>query len=303
MNLKFLSYNLECFVRFTILFKPIKMKNKIAMNLLLFGADINESLFEELEKIKAIGFTGVEIPIFDTRPETWYTWRKKLDDLGLDRIAVTINGPEHHAISADKNVRDLTLKRNKEALDCAMILGSDLMTGPFHSALGVFTGNAATPQEMQWAREHLWDLAEYADSLGITLALEYLNRFESYLVSCNHELLDLVKLVNHPACKLMIDTFHAHIEEKNIVEAIYKSQEYLIHVQLSENDRATLGSGQVNFEEIMKALYTINYEGYLSIEAFSQKLSVANIWRKMFESEHQLMQDSFTFLNELKSKI
>jgi D-psicose/D-tagatose/L-ribulose 3-epimerase len=70
----------------------------------------------------------------------------------------------------------------------------------------------------------------------------------------------------------------------------------LIHVQLSENDRSTLGKGHIDFKEIIKALQSINYEGMLSIEAFSPRLSAANIWRKMFDSEEQLMRESLAFI-------
>ncbi len=275
---------------------------KLGMNLLLWGTEINESLFPVLEQIKAIGFDGVEVPIFDVNPENWYSWRKKLDDLGLERIAVTINGADFNQISADAGMRKATLERNKRAVDCAMILGSDLLTGPFHSALGVFSGKASTKEELLWAKENLWDLAEYADSMGITLALEYLNRFESYLVSSSDELLALVEDINHPACKIMFDTFHANIEEKSIPDAIKKLGDKLVHVQLSENDRSTLGKGHINFEEIIKSLQSVNYNGMLSIEAFSPKLAAANIWRKMYDSEEQLMKESYTFLKKISSK-
>jgi D-psicose/D-tagatose/L-ribulose 3-epimerase len=271
---------------------------KLAMNLLLWGTEINESLFPVLDQIKEIGFDGVEVPIFDVNPENWYLWRKKLDDLKLERIAVTINGADFNQISADAEMRKATLERNKQAVDCAMILGSNLLTGPFHSALGVFTGKPPTKEELRWAKENLWDLAEYADSMGITLGLEYLNRFESYLVSSSDELLALVEDINHPACKIMFDTFHANIEEKSMKEAIKKLAKHLVHVQLSENDRSTLGKGRVDFDEILKALQSVNYEGVLSIEAFSMKLPAANIWRKMFDSEEQLMKESLVFLKQ-----
>jgi D-psicose/D-tagatose/L-ribulose 3-epimerase len=111
--------------------------------------------------------------------------------------------------------------------------------------------------------------------------------------------LALVNDINHPACKIMFDTFHANIEEKSMPQAIQKIGSQLVHVQLSENDRSTLGKGHVNFEEIIKALKSINYDGMLSIEAFSTKLSAANIWRSMFDSEEQLMRDSFAYLKRL----
>jgi D-psicose/D-tagatose/L-ribulose 3-epimerase len=135
--------------------------------------------------------------------------------------------------------------------------------------------------------------------MGITLGLEYLNRFESYLISSSDELLALVEDINHPSCKIMFDTFHANIEEKSMTEAIKKLARHLVHVQLSENDRSTLGKGRIDFEEILEALKSINYDGLLSIDAFSMTLPAATIWRKLFVSEEQLMKDSLAFIRPL----
>ena len=275
------------------------MTNKIGMNLLLWGTEINASLFSVLEQIKAAGYDGVEVPIFDTNPDHWEPWRKKLDELELDRVAVTINGPDHHQISQDPAMRQTTLERNKMALECAQVLGSSLLTGPYHSALGVFTGCKSSEEENKWAAENLFELAEHAKDLNITLGLEYLNRFESYLVSCTDELIALVDRVNHPNCQLMFDSFHANIEETNLGDAIRKMGNRLVHVQLSENHRGTLGAGHVDFKNILTALEDINYKGMISIEAFSSKLSAANIWRNMFESEMQLVNDSIQYLKSI----
>ena len=275
------------------------MTNKIGMNLLLWGTEINASLFPVLEQIKAAGYDGVEVPIFDTNPKHWEAWRKKLDELELDRVAVTINGPDHHQISADPAMRHKTLKRNKQALECAQVLGSSLLTGPYHSALGVFTGSKSTEEENNWAAENLFALAEHAKAMNITLGLEYLNRFESYLVSCADELIALVDRINHPNCKLMFDSFHANIEETKLGDAIRRMDNRLVHVQLSENHRGTLGAGHVDFKNILTALDDINYKGMVSIEAFSSKLSAANIWRNMFDSEMQLVNDSIQYLKSI----
>ncbi len=269
------------------------------MNLLLWGTEMNGDLFPVLEQIKDVGYDGVEVPIFDTDPGVWNSWRNKLDELGLERVAVTINGPDHHQIDADPAMRKKTLERNMRALDCAAVLGSTLLTGPYHSALGVFAGRTATADEKRWAAENLYELSEYAQTLGITLGLEYLNRFESYLVSCIDELIALSDQVNHPHCKLMFDTFHANIEEKDMCAAIRKIGHRLVHVQLSENDRGTLGAGHVDFESILSTLASIGYAGMISVEAFSSKLTAANIWRPLFESENQLIQDSLQYLKNI----
>jgi D-psicose/D-tagatose/L-ribulose 3-epimerase len=271
---------------------------KIGMNLLLWGTEINDSLFPVLEQIKSIGFDGVEVPIFNLNSQDWHIWRDKLDELGLERLAVAINGPDANPISSSPEMRKHALENNLKAIDCAEIIGAKYLSGPFHSALGVFSGKPATKEEWQYGVNHIRTLADYAAERDIVLGVEYLNRFESYLFTCTDEMLAFVEEVNHPHCKIMFDTFHANIEEKNINEAIAKCENHLIHVQLSENDRGTLGKGHIDFESIIKTLVEINYRGMVSIEAFSMKLAAANIWRKTFDSEEQLMSDSLTYLKK-----
>lgn len=272
---------------------------QIGMNLLLWGTDITPALFPVLDEIKALGFAGVEVPIFNLNPADWHIWRQKLDDLGLARLAVAINGPDTNPLSADAAMRAHALDSNKKALDCAAVIGASLLMGPIHSALGVFTGQPATEEEWQRGVAHIRALADYAATKNITLGIEYLNRFETYLFTCTDDMLRFVDEVNHPYCKIMFDTFHANIEEKDIPAALQKCGDRLVHVQLSENDRSTIGTGHVDFAAIISTLKSMNYQGMLSIEAFSMKLAAANIWRPMFESETQLMRDSINYLQKL----
>jgi D-psicose/D-tagatose/L-ribulose 3-epimerase len=97
----------------------------------------------------------------------------------------------------------------------------------------------------------------------------------------------------------MFDSFHANIEEKDMAAAIRKIGNRLVHVQLSENDRGTLGAGHVDFESIIAVLSSIGYSGMISVEAFSSKLTAANIWRPLFESEEQLVKDSIQYLKNI----
>ena len=273
---------------------------KYSMNLLLWGDKIDESIFPTLDLIKEIGFDGVEVPLFDNNPENWFSFRNKLDKLGLECETDTLCGPGMNLISLDSKERRRTIDFLKGCVDCSLVLGATRLMGPFHSALGVFSGKPATEQEWNFAVEGIRELADYAESFDITLGLEYLNRFELYVTSCTDELLNLTADINHSHCKIMFDTFHATIEEKNIGDAIRKAGDQISFIQLSENDRSTPGKGNVDWDGVFGAIKDIKYDGWLSIEAFSPKLPVASIWRKMFDSEEQLMRDGLSFI---KSKV
>ena len=268
------------------------------MNLLLWGTDMDERMFPTLDLIQEIGFRGVEVPIFSTNPTDWIPWRKRLDALGLYREADTFCGPEVNLISTDKVVRETAVEHLKRCVDCAVVIGATKLMGPYHSALGVFTGQPPTPDEWKWGVEGIQRLADYAQTQGITLGLEYLNRFELYLTSSASELMRFVDDVAHSHCQIMFDTFHANIEEKHIGESLRQLGERVVFIQLSENDRSTPGKGHVDWNGTFGAIRDMGYSGWLSIEAFGPALPAANIWRKMYTSEEQLMREGLAFIQQ-----
>ncbi len=98
----------------------------------------------------------------------------------------------------------------------------------------------------------------------------------------------LIDAVDHPAVGVMFDTFHAHIEEKNSAAAINLAGKRLVHVHLSENDRGTPGTGQVDWQDVMRALRRQKYKGWLTIESFSRALpnlaAATRVWRDLAPS-------------------
>ncbi len=280
---------------------------KFGINLLLWTDDpTQESFFPVLEKMKKIGFDGVELPVFNLDVTRWEALGRKLDALGLARTAVTVRGVDDNPISPDPAVRAKGIAMTKKVLDCCAAAGATHLAGPYYAALGHFSGKGPTPQEWKWGVESMKPVAAYAGDLGITLVPEFLNRFEIYLLNCSADAARFVREVNHPACKMMYDTFHANIEEKSISEALKSCADVMAHVHISENDRSTPGQGQVKWQETFDALKRIKYDGWLTIEAFGLALpalaAATKIWRKMFVSEEQLATDGLKFMKREVAK-
>jgi D-psicose/D-tagatose/L-ribulose 3-epimerase len=273
---------------------------KIGMNMLLWTGDLNDSHLPVLEELKEMGYDGVEIPMFDLNPEKFGKWGKRLDDLGLERTAVTARSAEENPISPDASVRAKGIAANCRALDCCQAAGATIMAGPYHSALGRFTGKGPTEDEWKWGVEGMRKVAEHAKECGVTLAVESLNRFECYLLNCVTDTVRFVREVEHESCRMMYDTFHAHIEEKDVEAAIHESEEYLVHVHISENDRSTPGEGNVRWKRNFDTLADIGYDGWLTVEAFGLALpelaAATKIWRRMYDTEEKLARDALKFI-------
>ena len=273
---------------------------KLGMNMLLWGSHITSAHYPIFEKIKAAGFDGVEVPLFEGDVAHFTTIGKELARQGLGVTTVTCLGPESNPISPDAAVRQAGLERIQWALDCTASMNGELLAGPFHSALGVFSGNGPTTDELKHGVEVLRKAADHADKTRVRLAIEYLNRFECYFVTTAKGMAALVDAVNHPWFRCMYDTFHAHIEEKSQGDAIATLGDRFIHVHLSENDRGTPGTGQVRWEETFKALHARDYDGWLTIEAFGRALpelaAATKVWRDLFPTADEVFQRGGQFI-------
>jgi D-psicose/D-tagatose/L-ribulose 3-epimerase len=278
---------------------------KFGMNLLLWTGELNDAILPVLESLKGMGYDGVELPLFNLGLD-YAAWGRRLDDLGLERTAVTVRGVDDNPISPDPAVRALGVEHNKRAIDCCQAAGATTLVGPYHSALGYFTGQGPTGDEWQWGVESMQQVAEHAGQAGVTLGLEALNRFECYLLNTHADSARFVREVGHPSCRAMYDTFHANIEEKNIPEAIRACADVLCHVHISENDRSTPGSGNVRWAENFDTLQEVGYDGWCMIEAFGLALpelaAATKIWRRMFQTEEQLASDGLAFMKSEVAK-
>ncbi len=276
---------------------------KFGMNLLLWTAGVTEEHFPLLAQIKALGFDGVELPLFDASDDGLRLVRRELTNLGLAATAVTVSPAEANPISDDPTVRRAAVDYLKQRIDWCHLVGAELLCGPFHSALGVRTGCGRTEGEWAWCLEVQREAAIYARQAGVKLSVEPLNRFEVYLLNTAADANRLVGEVGVEGYGYLYDSFHAHIEEKNVTAAITDNFAGINHVHISENDRGIPGTGQVHWTETFSALRRNGYDGWLTIEAFGRALpelaAATCIWRDLFQSEADVASQGIEFMRSM----
>ncbi len=275
---------------------------KYGMNLLLWTSGVTEQHFPLLNDLKSWGFDGVELPLFDFDVNHAKKVGTELKTIGLACTAVTVCTADQNPISPDAAVRAAGLNRLKQAIDCCAAAGATHLCGPIHSALGEFSGAGRTTDEWNRAKDVLAKAGDHAQANGVTLVVEYLNRFECYFLNSAADAGQFCRELGHSHVKTMYDTFHANIEEKSITQAVKACADQLVHVHISENDRSTPGEGGVNWDESFRALKSVNYDGWLMIEAFGLALpelaAATRIWRRMFPSEEHLARTGLKFMKE-----
>jgi len=276
---------------------------KAGFNMLLWTGHVTEEDFPRFEMLKKAGYDGVEIPLFGGDVAHFEKVARAIRDNGLDCTSVTvIPDEEHNPISADADHRKGGVEHLKWAIDCSEALGSEILCGPFYQPLGVFTGKGPSEQEKKRAAQVHQKAADYAAKANVTLAVEYLNRFECYFLNTMADTADFVKRVNKPNYGVLFDTFHANIEEKDPVGCIDSYMDMIKHVHISENDRGTPGKGHVDFPGTFKALRSGGYDGWLMIEAFGRALpdlaAATRVWRDFFPSPDEVYTEGLKLIKE-----
>ena len=273
------------------------------MNMLLWTTHVTAEHFPQLERIKAAGFDGVEIPLFEGDDAHFEDLRKELDKQGLACSTVTVATEDANPISPDPKVREAAVEYLKKVINQSAILGADVLCGPYHQPLGVFSGQGPTEEEKERAVAVHRQAAEEAQKADLRLGLEYLNRFECYFLNTMSDAAEHVKRVDHPAFGTMYDTFHANIEEKDPVAAFSDHVSAVFHVHISENDRGTPGRGHVAWLDTFKAIQASSYDGWLTIEAFGRALpdlaAATRVWRDFFPSREEVYVEGFKFIQDM----
>ncbi len=282
------------------------MKNKIGFNLLVWSGGIPDSFWEITERLKKLGYDGIECFMEERDVASYKKFGDHLKSIGLEATCVLGLGPDENPVGETAAIRAKAVDRLKEAIDCAHALGSHIICGPFHSAFATFT-NRRPPQdeEYAWSAEVLNTAGEYAAKADITLTIEALNRFECYLCNTMEQLTSLVNRAAHPNVRAMFDTHHANIEEKKLSDAIRTVAPVLKHVHISENDRGTPGDGHIPWDETFAALAAINYQDWLTIEAFTRNdpnfANAINVWRE-YSKPWDMAEKGLTFIKSMGEK-
>lgn len=274
---------------------------KFGINTLLWTASFDSSHLDLLPRIKEGGFDGVEISRFGFAGFPASEIRRVLEANQLDCIFCSaLTG---HLTLTRRDTAAISFL--KDAIHCARDLGSPLLVGPFCAPVGYLPGRRRTHDEWKQVIENLQELTPTLEDSGVTLAIESLNRFETFFLNTMSDARNLLDEIAHPKIGALFDTFHANIEEKSIATSLRSISPHLKHVHACENDRGIPGTGHVAWPELRAGLDELNYDGWVVIESFGfaiQEIAAAAcIWRDLAATPDDIAFEGLKFLRKLFS--
>ena len=189
---------------------------KYGVNTFIWTANFTRENLPLLPEIKRHGFDGVEVPLFRPADFALADIRKGLEQNGLECTICSVIPGGLSIISDDAAVRQKARTHMEDCIKTAAEVGAKIMAGPLYSPVGYLPGRRRTTDEWKWAVECYQSLGPVLDRHHVTIAIEPLNRFETYFLNTAADAVALCDQINHPNVGILFDTFHANIEEKSI---------------------------------------------------------------------------------------
>jgi D-psicose/D-tagatose/L-ribulose 3-epimerase len=275
---------------------------KFGVNTFIWSESFDRSNLPLLPRIKSWGFDGVEVPLFRPSEFAAADIRKGLESNGLECTVCSVLVDGLSLISDDPDVRRKTRVHMQDAIKAGAEAGAKIIAGPLYCPVGYLPGRRRTADEWKRAVEGYTSLGEPLAKHGVTLAIEPLNRFETYFLNTAADAAALAGEINHPNVGILFDTFHANIEEKDIAAGFRQVGRHLKHVHTCENDRGIPGSGHVEWTNVFRALRDLRYDGWLTIESFGfalpQLSAAAAIWRDIESTPESIAAEGVKFLKK-----
>ncbi len=227
-----------------------------------------EDMEHDLKEIANFGIKAVELSIRDTNDidSESLIYNLKKNRLRLATIATgLIRKIDGITLMDKKPNREIVIERIVKMMDLLNKAGGKekyILIGFVKGELR--EGNKR--EQMKLLKRSLLELVGLAKERDVKILLEIINRGDTNFLNTISEGVDFISQFENQNIKLVIDTYHMSLDEKDISASIIRGREYIECIHLSDDNRLNPGMGKINFKKIISTLKEINYKGYLMFE-------------------------------------
>lgn len=278
------------------------MENRFGIHAGVWGFDWTPAAADRAVREAAdAGYDLIEIPAIDRTELAAADTADALRRHGIDAVVSLALGFDDDITDADPDRVARGEHRLAEAVRFAAQIGAPFVGGVVFSAMGRYL-RPPTVEARERSLTVLRRIAALAAADGITLGVEYVNRYESNLLNTAAQTAGFVDDLGAPNVVLHMDTFHAASEETSLAAAIADAGPRLGYIHASENHRGRLGTGTIDWSRFGADLAAAGYTGPITVETFSPAVAgpaaavdIA-LWRPMWTAPAALAAESLTFL-------
>ncbi len=277
---------------------------KLGIHAYAWCAQWSNDTLHLIDRVKNLGLDFIEIPLMCLETLDTAAAHARLRQAGLDVCTSTVLLGETDITSEDAAIRRKGVDYLKACVRATQELGATNFSGVIYSQHVKPTIKRPTEQTWQWSAECLREVARYARDYGVTLGLEPVNRYETYLVNTCAQARTLMAMIAEPNVKIHLDSYHMNLEEKDFYAATKLAGADLIHYHLCENDRGIPGTGLIDWDGIFKALGELDYQGYAALESFVECTDNMNtwVWRRLAPDSDTLVREGVKFIRGMQAK-
>lgn len=266
----------------------------------------NDSL-HLIDHAAKLGFDLIEIPLMEIDKIDPVAIKNRLEAVGLGVCTSTVCNDASDLTAEDDAVRAAGVDYLKQCVDAAAGMGASTVSGVIYSSLGRKIDGM--PGQEYWDRSAagLKEVARYAADKAVTIGIEPINRYETFLVNTCDQAIRLADMIGESNVAIHLDAYHMNIEETDFYEPTRKAADRLCHYHLSESHRGTPGTGTVDWRQIYQALADAGYAGVVGLESFSQVSDAMRaatcVWRPLAPSSDYLLENGLAYLRNLEQEL
>lgn len=282
------------------------MANRIGIHALVWVGGWSEDEARKAISLSAeTGYDLIELAALDPENFDAPMTARLLREYGLS-AGVSL-GLDHQTdvSSEDDDIVAAGRVRLEHALNLVRDIGGDYLGGVIFSRLGRYTAPATAKGRANSVASMAW-LADKAADYGITLGMEFCNRYETNVINTTGETLDFIAEIDRPNVVAHLDTYHMNIEENSWREPVLAAHAAgkLGYVHVGESHRGQLGTGSIGWTEFFGALREVDYQGTITFESFSSEVvhpelsSNLSIWRNLWVDNVELATTARKFIRD-----
>lgn len=282
-------------------------KLRYAVHAYAWTTSWSNATLDLIDHAKALGFDLIEIPLMEIDKVDPVAIKKRLQTVDLGVITSVACSETTDLTGEDEATRKAGVEYLKRCVKASADMGATSCSGVIYSAIGRKID--AMPGERYWthAAQGLKAVARYAQDFGVTVGLEPVNRYETFLVNTVEQALHLREMIDEPNIGIHPDSYHMNIEETDFYSPTKLAAPYMCHYHLSESHRGVPGQGTVDWASIYRAFADTGYRGVVGMESFTEMSDAMRaatcVWRKITPSSDYLLTEGLKFLKGLEAQI